>query len=217
MNKLSDKKKNGFTSVFSISLLPSPPVYVQLVLGFFCAILDHVLCTIAVYKDIHLFLDMCFTIFAAYFGLVAGLFSSVLKHVAISLLIGNHIAYSVWGICTVTAVLAVRLFLAKQKSIFILELLSLVLILTCTISIEGAIIASFFYNFSTTFIEAPTITGYILSLLRQGFPLLFSAFLSRIPVNFIDKGIAVLSSWILYCTVRVIMYIAKKDKSSKPS
>lgn len=69
---------------------------------------------------------------------------------------------------------------------------------------------SFFYNYSTTFIEDPSITGYILSLLRQGFPLLFSAFLSRIQVNFIDKGLAVFSSWIFYCAVRFTMHLLSK-------
>lgn len=209
MNKVF-KKKNGIAAALSIPLLHSTPVYVQLLLGLACGILDQILCTLAVYKNIHLFLDMYFTIFASYFGLVAGLFSSFIKHVVISLFLGNSIASSAWGICTVSAVFAVRLFLARQKSIFIIELMTLVLILTCVISIEGAVIASFFYNCSTTFVEDPSIAGYILSLLRQGFPLFFTAFVSRIPVNFIDKGLAVLSSWILYRAVHGIIHLLLK-------
>ena len=112
MNKLF-KKKNGIDSVLSISLLKSPPVYVQLLLGLACGILDQILCTLAVYKNIHIFLDMYFTIFASYFGLVAGL---------------------------------------------------------------------------------------------------FSAFVSRIQVNFIDKGLGVLSSWILYCIVRAVIHFILKKK-----
>ena len=211
MNKLF-KKKNGIDSVLSISLLKSPPVYVQLLLGLACGILDQILCTLAVYKNIHIFLDMYFTIFASYFGLVSGLFSAFIKHIVISLILKNPISSSVWVLCTVSAVFTVRLFLARQKSIFIIELMTLVLILTCVISIEGAIIASFFYNFSTTFEEDPSIADYILSLLRQSFPLFFSAFVSRIQVNFIDKGLGVLSSWILYCIVRAVIHFILKKK-----
>lgn len=140
----------------------------------------------------------------------SGLFSSFIKHIVITLILKNPVSSCIWWICTVTAVLAARLFLTHQKNIFIIELLTLVLILTTAINIEGAIITSFFYNYSTTFIEDPSITGYILSLLRQGFPLLSSAFLSRIQVNFIDKGLAVFSSWIFYCAVRFTMHLLSK-------
>lgn len=85
----------------------------------------------------------------------SGLFSSFIKHIVITLILKNPVSSCIWWICTVTAVLAARLFLTHQKNIFIIELLTLVLILTTAINIEGAIITSFFLQLFNNFYRRP--------------------------------------------------------------
>jgi len=82
----------------------------------------------------------------------------------------------------------------RFKQVGIVEILLFIIITTFVISLEGGILSTIMIT-KFDFQEDKEVMTFLVSLMRQQVPLFFSSFLSRIPLNFLDKGISVIAAW----------------------
>lgn len=89
-------------------------------------------------------------------------------------------------------VLIVRLYIKNKEKLSLMDFVFMIFISALVISFEGGIIFVFVFN-QFDFKETVEVNKITYILLRQQIPLLFSSWLSRIPVNLLDKTLAVLA------------------------
>lgn len=175
----------------------SYPIPVQIVTGILCLILNVTVVYFAQTPNNPLFLDTIFTLTAACFGWISGLIVSCLSNLMYWLFV-NFEDGSVWfTFCSISIVVIIRLFVQNKSKLTFLDLLSIYLLSVLAISLEGSIIYTILYN-TTSFKETTGVKHFTLILVRQQVPLIFGAFLARIPINLIDKAIATVLGWLVF-------------------
>ena len=170
------------------------PLVFQIVTGLVCALLNLGLCLLLSFCPIPLFMDTVFTVTASLFGSVSGIISAFLFHFLSMLVHSNPISDLVWSVCSFTIVLIVRLYIRKrnirQTAIDFFDILLLLIAIAIIISVEGAIIFTILRAL-TQYKETAQVRTFYLFLLRFNVPVFLSAFIPRVPVNLLDKGICV--------------------------
>ena len=145
-----------------------------------------------------LFLDMIGTLFiTVFFGLLPGIITGILTHIGVTSYTFTHVS-----ICS--ALLLWFLIRKRQFTTLIHAVLATIYI-TFLNAIFGALTAAIIYK---GFTYHP-IDNLVTSFLSIGQSMVSSAFWARIPINLIDKGIAV---FISFGAMR--MYIHKHQKST---
>ena len=92
----------------------------------------------------------------------------------------------------------IRLYLHKKDKInFLNDLLPIYLTAVLVISLEGAIISTILYQ-TADYQESTGIRFLTVILIRQQLPVIFSALMSRIPINILDKAITTLLGYLIY-------------------
>ena len=170
------------------------PLKVQITVTVLCTVLNLLLNILVSRYGIPLYLDMIFTLFAAYFGWISALAVPVLYHFTEPFLPYGDILTIPFLICSITGALILRLFLQKNKKIEPLDLIMLSIVISFAICIEGGVI----YTVVFTLFKYKELTAtrfLTISLIMQNIPLMLSAILARIPVSFIDKTLSVFVSW----------------------
>ena len=170
----------------------SAAVVSSLMLGVFNAFLGHANSFIF---HLPLFLDTIGTLIStALFGLAAGIATAVVTHITPDLFSFMAGGYLPWVFCSIASALTLWLFLRNNRFSNMLHLISVTLAVTLANAFTGAVVAVFFYSGMTNHPVDFLMTGFV----SIGQSLFSAAFWARIPVNFIDKGIAVLVTFVLY-------------------
>lgn len=178
------------------------PLWAEIVIGVVCGLICSGCSTFFGKINCPLFMDTIFTVTAAFVGWWAGIIN-VISYALMTFIVspsGLKIASTLFELCVLAMVLIIRFFYSKRENVTVLSLLYVYLLCVIFVSLIGAIIAT--YCFSKLDYTGYYSVRYITMLfLRQRIPLIFSSFLSRIPVNAIDKLIAVFGGYGIYLTL----------------
>jgi len=177
------------------------PLPVQAAVTVLCAALDLALSMLVCRFRIPIYLDMLFTLFAAYFGWFPALAAPVLYHLSSPFFPYGDIRALPFLICSLTGSLIIRLFLQKNKKIEPLDLVFLSIVVSLAICIEGGIIFTAIYT-GFGYMDCNPSKYLMFSLIMQHIPLFVSAILTRIPLSSIDKTISVCVSWLLMAALQ---------------
>ena len=182
----------------------SYPVRMQIVLGIICRILNVLTTVVSQTPYNPLFLDTIFIVTASFFGWISGLITAGFANLFTTILRGDHLSGLWFALCSISFVVIIRLYLHKKDTINFLDLLPIYLIAVLVISLEGAIISTLLYQ-TVGLQEVTGIKFFTVILLRQHIPIIFSALLSRIPINILDKGITTLLGYLMYLVTNKIL------------
>jgi energy-coupling factor transport system substrate-specific component len=142
-----------------------------------------------------LFLDTIGTLVStALLGLIPGLITAVVTHTIPHLLPFLPSDFIHWVFCSIASALALRLFIRYGLFENMLHAITVSVVVTLANALVGAVTAVFFFSGLTDHPVDYLMTGF----LTIGQDLLGASFWSRIPVNLIDKGIAVFIALGLY-------------------
>ena len=166
------------------------PIFKQILLGLLCAALNYGIKFLSVKLEIPLFMDSIFTIFASFFGWTSGFLCALLFHLA-ACAPAFEISGLLFTVCSFSIVVIVRVFFKKAAKTTFAEFLAVYLIIAFVISLEGAVISTFAISVFD-YKDDVALKDITLALMRQKTPLLLSSFLARLPVNLVDKAIAVI-------------------------
>jgi energy-coupling factor transport system substrate-specific component len=141
------------------------------------------------------FFDSIFTACAgALFGWLPGLLAGCWTNLAYELMFGFPMTMLPFAICNMSTGLIVGLMAGKGLFRTGMHALVAVLLVTASNSILGALIAVYLYGGIT---GTAAVDYVVVGLLATGRTVLSAAFLARIPANLVDKGIAVISAFML--------------------
>lgn len=168
----------------------------QIIVSFFCAVLDLLMMSLPFKFQLPLYLDMIFTLVAVYFGWVSTLFTPFLFHLLAAVFSFGSVKGSAFIICSLSGAIILKIFLQKYKKIQILDLVLLSVVMSLVIAIEGGII---FTLVSTNFKyeECAAVNYLTVSLLLQRIPFFLSSILARLPTSFLDKTLSVCACWLI--------------------
>ena len=208
------QEENQIKNQTSLNEIQKYPFLFQIIIGLVCALLNLALCSIQDYYPIPLFMDTVFTVTASLFGSLAGVIAAFLFHFLSMLVHSNPPSDLTWSICSLTVVLIVRLYIRKrnikQTALDFFDILLLLIIIAIIISIEGAIIFTILRAL-VEYRETAQVRTFYLYLLRFDIPVFLSAFIPRIPVNLLDKGICVTIGLFCYKGLCKIKWIQKLE------
>jgi len=140
-----------------------------------------------------LFLDSIGTaIVAAIMGPFAGAVSGVLFNIIASI-IGGNIMGSLFGICNLATAFIVGFMVRFDKFRTIPHVIIATVAVALANALLGAPIAVVVYGG----IQGSGVDLAVAGFLALGNDILSAAFLARIPINLIDKGIAVVIAWLI--------------------
>ena len=150
------------------------------------------------------FMDMIFVYAGSFFGLPCGLIVG-LGHSIWTIFFHNNFFYFLYGICCVTGTLLTKALVTRHEDFSLIRLSLLFFLSTVIISFEGSIIYSVFFAEIVGYNEKTTIIFLTYTLIMQNLSVQLSAFLARLPVNLIDKAIAVFGGFgIFLCSRRFV-------------
>lgn len=171
-------------------------IKLQLLLGIILGILNYgVNCLQEAFNPVPLYMDTLFTVTASFLGVFSGTICAAMYHILCCILKNRELSSLCWSICSFSIVLIIRLFIRyhnkniKRKPEF-LEMLFLIFVIVIVISLEGAIIFTILQAV-VKYREDSQVRQMYLLLIRNNIPVFVSAFLPRLPVNILDKGICV--------------------------
>ena len=167
-------------------------VGIAVILGVFNAALGY---TNTYLFRLPLFLDTIGTLVStALFGLLPGLVTAVVTHVVPHLVPFMASDFIQWVFCSIASVLTLRLFIRYDMFDTMPHAIAVSVAVTLANALVGAATAVFFFSGLTAHPVDYLMTGF----LTIGQNILSASFWSRIPVNLIDKGIAVFIAFGLY-------------------
>ena len=136
-----------------------------------------------------LFMDSIMTVAVTLFsGLIPGVVTGILYNVLWPFITGGDPRQVLFACCSVMTAVFVHLWGTKRNGVWIFtDLLMLSLIIGFANSVLGGIISTFAFRGVDSFPSDYIMAG----MLMQDIPLVGAAILARIPLNLIDKGIAV--------------------------
>lgn len=140
-----------------------------------------------------LFLDSIGTaIIAAIMGPFVGSVSGVLFNI-ISSIIGGNLLGSLFGLCNIATALIVGYMVRFDKFKNILHAVIATVAVALANALMGAPIAVVVYGG----IQGSGVDLAVAGFLAMGNDILSAAFLARVPINLVDKGIAVVIAWLI--------------------
>ena len=175
----------------------SYPIPTQIILGIICLALNVLTTVVSQAPYNPLFLDTIFIVTASFFGWISGLITSGLTNLFAMIILKVDLSSAWFSLCSISYVIIVRLYVQKKAKINWLDLLPIYLIAVLVISVEGAIISTILYQ-TADYQESTGIRFLTVILIRQQLPVIFSALMSRIPINILDKAITTLLGYLIY-------------------
>lgn len=140
-----------------------------------------------------IFMDMIFVYAAAFLGVPCGIITGVLFSLLGAIFLQHNLLYFLYAICCVSGVFITWLLVTRHEDFSWIRMALLIFISSVVISLEGALIYSLFFNKWEGANESSSVIFLTYTLILQNLGLYLSAFLARLPVNLIDKAIAVLA------------------------
>ena len=153
------------------------------------------------------FMDMIFVYTGSFFGPPCGLIVG-LGHSLWTIFYHHNFLYFFYGICCITGTLLTKALVTRHEDFSLIRLSLLFFLSTVIISFEGSIIYSVFFAERVGDNENTTIMFLTYTLIMQNLSVQLSAFLARLPVNLIDKAIAVFGGFGIFCVFRKIVKLA---------
>ncbi len=147
------------------------------------------------------FMDMIFVYAGSFFGIPCGLIVG-LAHSVWTIFYHHNFLYSFYGICCITGTLLTKALVTRYEDFSWIRLAILFFLSTVIISFEGSLIYTIFFAERVGDNENTTIIFLTYTLLMQNFGIQLSAFLARLPVNLIDKAIAVFGGFGIFLALR---------------
>jgi hypothetical protein len=167
----------------------------QMILGGLCGILNFIIGYSLKSLELPLFLDQILIVTASFFGWCSGLTSVIIHHILCSAIYFSiSLPDLLFSLCSFVTVVTIRLLFKTQETPTPAQLLFASLFLAVVISILGGIIITFITMY-LNYIEDNSATT--LARLLQHFQIssVPAAILGRIPINLIDKTIAVFAGY----------------------
>lgn len=179
---------------------------IQIILALIFALLNFFvayLCT----KVIHipLFMDMIFIYTASLFGVPCGIITGVVFTFLDFIVFQNTPLNMLYVVCCITGTVFTWLLITRHEDFSWIRVLLLVFLSTIVISFEGSLIYYFFLSGDVNYSEDSTILVIVYNLVMQNLGLQLSAFLARLPVNLIDKTVAVFSGFLIFLGTRKVL------------
>lgn len=170
---------------------PTSHPYLLAAISITIAVAGNLLFSVAFPLTFHvpLFMDSIMTVAVTFFsGLIPGIVTGIIYNALWPLITGGDPRQALFACCSVATVAFVHLWATKRKGgrIFT-DLLMLSLIIGFANSVLGGIISTFAFRGVDSFPSDYIMAG----MLMQDIPLVGAAILARVPLNLIDKGIAV--------------------------
>lgn len=155
-----------------------------------------------------LFMDMVFIFAASFFGIFCGLFTSLGYYIIWTLAMQYSFIHMLYVICCITGTFLTWLFVTRRKtyeefSALWIRMALMFFVSTVLISLEGSFIYSVFISGTDSPPEITTVMFLTYTLIMQNLGVQLSAFLARLPVNLLDKAIAVFGGFGIYMLVKV--------------
>lgn len=150
------------------------------------------------------FMDMIFVYAGSFFGIPCGLIVG-LCHSFWTIFYHHNLFYFLYGFCCITGTLLTKALVTRHEDFSLIRLSLLFFLSTVIISFEGSIIYSFFFAERVGDNENTTIMFLTYTLIMQNLGVQMSAFLARLPVNLIDKAIAVFGGFGIFLSARKIV------------
>jgi hypothetical protein len=159
-------------------------------------------------------MDMIFVYAGSFFGLPCSLIVGF-GHSIWTIFYHHYFLYSFYGICCITGTLLTKSLLTRHEDFSWIRLAFLFFLSTIIISFEGSLIFTIFFAEKVGDNENTTVMFLTYTLIMQNLGVQLSALLARLPVNLIDKAIAVFGGFGLFCEVRkIIKSTGETDNSS---
>ena len=177
----------------------------QFVAGILAGFLNLALSTLMLKIGVPLFMDTLFTVTASCFGLFGGLVAAVFSHIISFVVLGfdvpTDIPNMIFVFCSLTVVAGTRILIhfaeKKRFSVAPAHLLMTGIALALVISVEGGSFYVLLLRRAEYVIDNKAVSTLIYTLITKHIPLIASSTLARIPVNMVDKLIAVFAGWYL--------------------
>ena len=181
------------------SALKKYPLWFELVFGIVCGILNSAFSTFFGNIGFPLFMDTIFSVTASFVGWWSGILSviiftllSVLKTEPGLKFVSALFCLSVLAMCFI-----IRLVFRKKERITFLPLLLTYAFCVLFVSLIGGLVSTYAFN-RFDYPDFYSIRYITFIFTKQHIPLIASSFLSRIPVNAMDKLISVFAGFGLY-------------------
>lgn len=149
-----------------------------------------------------LFMDMIFVYAASFFGIPCGVITGIIHTILYSIVFKKSIFQLLYIICCITGTIFTWLIVTRHGEFSWSRSLILIFLSTILISFEGSLIYYFFFSEVQTNSENNTVLFLTYNLVMQDLGVQISAFLARLPVNLIDKAIAVFGGLGVFTLVR---------------
>ena len=186
----------------------------QCAIGLAAGVLNLLFCSAAITLKLPLFMDTLFTVTASCFGWAGGIVAAVSFHIIKFAVHGQasprYLQNMVFFLCSLTVVICVRLMLfrksadgtAERGGSKPLRLLILGIVLALAISFEGGLFYAAIISRTKHILENHAVNMLLYPLMTQNVPMPASSTLISIPVNLVDKTIAVFGGYGVYALVQ---------------
>ena len=134
---------------------------------------------------------------ASFFGWISGIVSVIVEHACVMIFWNGDWIGRLFALCSFTVVVVIQLFYRKREKVTFISVVIVYLILMLVISLEGAILSTFIYN-KFNLPDNANLRYLTSFFMKQQLPMIFSAFLARIPTNLADKAICTFAGWGLF-------------------
>ena len=192
---------------------PSPFTYSlkwQIPLGLVFAALNIGVNFLQSFNPVPLYMDTVFTITASFFGGICGVLSALFYHVTTTFMYAKVPLWSlVWGICSLTIVLIIRIYIKIRKKVELPDVVLLVFVIALIVSLEGATIFTVL-NVFTGYKEDSQVKFMYALLSNNSISKFIAALLPRIPVNILDKAISMAIGWLCFKGVSRLILLSQK-------
>ena len=195
-------------------------IFAQCAAGIVAGFLNLLLSSIAIGLHVPLFMDTLFTVTASCFGWACGIIAAVASHIIGFLSHGysfpKDIPNLLYFFCSLTIVAGVRIVLFRKPlndgRANPFNMLFLSIVFAFVISLEGGL----FYvmlvqsnRVSANIIGNRAVSSLIYTFVTKNIPMLVASPLASIPVNLVDKTIAVFGGYGVYALLKKTLFQQK--------
>jgi len=157
-----------------------------------------------------LFNDMVFVYAASLFGVPCGIITGIIHTLIHTIANSNNPLHMLYCICCITGTILTWILINRKNEFSWVRIALLIVISTIVISLEGAFVYYIFFSNDSEYMEDRAIFFLVYNLVNQNMNIILSAFLARLPVNLIDKSIAVLGGLGIYQGIKAVVNKVKK-------
>lgn len=181
------------------SILKKYPLWFELLTGVIFGVLNSTFSTFFGKIGSPIFMDTIFAVTAAFVGWWSGIISVIVFAImsAFKSEAGVRLVSALFTICVMVMICIVRIIYRKRERVSIISLFYVYILCVVFVSIIGAIISTYAFN-KFDYPDYNSVRYMTMVFTRQQIPLITSSFLSRLPVNALDKLIAVFAGYGLY-------------------